>query len=184
MCKRSKPVSEHFTSPTSPPDQASPEQPELDGALTTVAVDPETLPPPPAPRRKARRLYTWLGFSSGFSVLLVTLLTGFTVFLVFRQIQLERQLAVLSAEKAAVDRLQDVEQQVNQLNQQVSLLNQRVPKGLPNQLKQIQADLKANQSQINDLESTAATREQVQQAIRQEIQQRIRNQSLPTPTNN
>lgn len=160
------------------------EQPEgsPDPALATMTVAADALPPSPRRQGRSHRLYAWLGFATGFSVLLVAILTGFTVFLTLRQIQLERQLAVLAAEKAAANRLQNVEQQVTQLNQQVKLLNQRVPKGLPNQLKQIQADLKANQSRTSELESTAATREQVQQTIRQEIQQRIRNPSLPTPT--
>lgn len=104
--------------------------------------------------KEVRRLYTWLGFLAGFSLILVGTLGGWAIWLKLQQHQLVRQVSSLTAGKAETE-------QVKRLEAQVSLLNQKVPEELSSQLNGTQEQLKKLQTRVEQVNTKAVTSEQV-----------------------
>lgn len=103
--------------------------------------------------RELRRIYTWFGFLAGSSLLLIVTLSGLAVWLKMEQQQLERQLLSLTATKAEIERVKNLETQVN-------LLNQKVPEGLSSQLKGLQDQLKTLRTRTEEINTQAVASEQ------------------------
>ena len=124
-----------------------------------------------------RRAYAWLGVLTGFSVLSLGLLAGFTISLSQENKQLQQQIANLKVYKAQIDQVKTLETRITTLeaqaagiNQNLGVIRQQVPKDLPTQLKNIQGNISSLQSSLQRVEANAVTRQQMDQSIQQAIQ--------------
>lgn len=134
---------------------------------------------------EVQRLRRRLGWISGLSVVALALsgvLAGFMFNMKLQQDQQQQLVGTLVSDKAGVQsQINLLEQQVTSLNQQVTSINQQIPKDLSGQLKATQAQLKQLQAIIQEINSKAVTREQLNATLRR-IQQNLNNSGqAPTP---
>jgi cell division protein FtsB len=154
-------------------DTVPAEQPS-DASTNTALTNHEDLEKRPLRflPQEVGRLYTWFGFLTGLSVLLISILIGFIVLLIIKQNQLERQISSLIANKVEVNRVRSLEAQVKSLSQQTNSLNKQVPKGLPSQLKTMQGQLKQLQAVTKKVESDVVARNQENEILRKALESR------------
>jgi len=128
---------------------------------------------------EVRHLRSRLGWITGLSVaslILAGVLAGLTISVKLRQDRQIQQVGSLTSDKAGVERqVNSLNQQVTSLNQQVALLNQQLPQ------KVSQAQLKPLLSIVQELNSKAVTREQLNAAL-QRLQQPQLNNGGPSLT--
>jgi hypothetical protein len=123
--------------------------------------------------RSLRRLYTWFGLLTGLSVISIGLLAGTAAWLKQENDQLAQQVKTLKDSTAQVARIGTLESRVASLENQSKafgqnqvVLNQQVGKALPAQLRVIESRLSSLQIAQNALQKSAATRDQVNEALR------------------
>lgn len=114
----------------------------------SAAPLPQSLPPD-----RVSRLYQAVGFLAGISILLLGVISGFTIWLLLKQSQLEQQVEALSALTPEIERIRGIETQVKTLNQQIKGINQRIPQGLANQLKTTETELSNLKKRLAEIES-------------------------------
>lgn len=122
-------------------------------------------------KREIRRVYTWLGVVTGFSILAIGLLAGFAFWLKLQQDRLQQQLSSVSADRSELEHINNnLESQINNLNswarllsQDISSLNQQISKGLPNQIKGVQKDISTIKTSLQKFEASTVTRQQMTQ---------------------
>ncbi|MBV8885143.1 MAG: hypothetical protein JO235_14270 [Chroococcidiopsidaceae cyanobacterium CP_BM_RX_35] len=127
--------------------------------------------------REIKRLYSWLGLLTGFSVLAIGLLAGFAFWSKLQQDQLQQQLSSVNADKAEVEHINNnLQSQINNLNswarllnQDISSLSQQISKGLPNQMKGIQKDISTIKTSLQKVEASAVTRQQMSQNLHSKL---------------
>ncbi|HEY9845720.1 MAG TPA: hypothetical protein V6D03_05935 [Candidatus Caenarcaniphilales bacterium] len=113
--------------------------------------------------QELRRLYMGVGLLSGVVLFFVASLSGLTIWLKLEQEQLARQVSSLSAVKAEVDRVRNLETQVN-------VLSQKVPKELSSQRKSTQDQLKKLQTRIEAVNARVTTSDQASKNLLQVLQ--------------
>ena len=135
---------------------------------------------------EVRHLRSRLGWITGLSVaslILAGVLAGLTISVKLRQDRQIQQVGSLTSDKAGVERqvnslnqqVTSLNQRVTSLNQQVALLNQQLPQ------KVSQAQLKPLLSIVQELNSKAVTRDQLNAAL-QRLQQPQLNNGGPSLT--
>lgn len=164
-----------------------PEYPVNNLEESTVAVNPsaadapENFDPPVKPQSlppdRVARLYKAVGFLAGISILLLGIMSGFTIWLLIKQNQLEQQLEALSALTPEIERVRGIETQVKALNQQVKKMNQRIPQGLSNQLKSTETQLTELTNRLDTVESDVAANGQTNNALREALKNSSSNQN-------
>ncbi|MBV8883750.1 MAG: hypothetical protein JO235_07075 [Chroococcidiopsidaceae cyanobacterium CP_BM_RX_35] len=130
-----------------------------------------------------RRLRSRLGLLSGIAIaalLLAAALAGVVISMKQQQDREAQQVGTLTGNKAGVEnQINSLNQQVAALNQQLSVVNQQLPQ------KVSQAQLKPLISIVQDINSKAVTRDQLNQALQRVQPQKLNNgggtQTILTP---
>jgi septal ring factor EnvC (AmiA/AmiB activator) len=139
---------------------------------------------------EVRHLRSRLGWITGLAVaslILAGVLAGLTISVKLRQDRQVQQVGSLTSDKAGVEnqvnslnqQLVSLNQQMTSLNQQVALLNQQLPQ------KVSQAQLKPLLSIVQELNSKAVTRDQLNAALQRVQQPQLNNEGpslTPSPS--